>query len=295
MRITNLMMTEGAIRNLTDSQDTLNRLQQRISSGKVFTNSSDNPVAASGSLSLRSALQGIDTYVANNGVANDWLNANDLAYSQMEDLAIRAQTLVQNGLNDTLSANERGNALAPEMTSILEQAIELGNTKQNNQYIFSGFQVNTQPFSVSGSTITYTGDTSGGIMNRTIAPNQQVAINTRGDQAFMGFMQAIVDARDALASNNTASLRTALSGLQSGLTTLDQYRTSNGARMRQVSTANDYLQKTQTEASSLLSQKEDANIAEAVTLLKGQETTYQAVLEVSNRAISATSLFNMLS
>jgi hypothetical protein len=45
----------------------------------------------------------------------------------------------------------------------------------------------------------------------------------------------------------------------------------------------------------VLSQKQDANLAEAISMLKNQETSYQVVLEVSQRAISALTLFDYLS
>jgi hypothetical protein len=44
----------------------------------------------------------------------------------------------------------------------------------------------------------------------------------------------------------------------------------------------------------LLSKKEDVNVAEAIVLLTGEKTTFDAVLEVSQRAISALSLFDYI-
>jgi hypothetical protein len=48
------------------------------------------------------------------------------------------------------------------------------------------------------------------------------------------------------------------------------------------------------ETQSLLSKNEDVNMAEGIAQLANQETTYNAVLEVSKRAISALSLFDYL-
>jgi flagellar hook-associated protein 3 FlgL len=292
MRITNQMQTNGAIRHIQENQEAMQRIQEKIASGKNFSKSSDDPVNASVSLGLRSSIRTLQSYIDNNGITQDWMNATDFAFQNMEDLANRAINLVQRGLNDTMGADERANSIAPEMDTLLTQALEIGNTTHENQYIFSGYSVTTRPFDVSGNTVNYHGDA--GIMQRSLAPNQSVAVNVLGDQAFQGFMQTILDARNALQTNDVASLRTSLSALQSGLTTLDQYRTSNGARMRQVQTAADYMGKAQLEAKSLLSKKEDVNLAEAIATLKGQENSYQAVLEVSQRAISATSLFDML-
>jgi flagellar hook-associated protein 3 FlgL len=302
MRITNQMMTSGAIRHIQENQEAMKKLQDRIASGKNFEKSSDDPVGSSISMGLRSSVRNIQSYLDGNTVTSDWMNATDFSFQEMESVANRAISLVQRGLNDTLGSSERANAIAPEMDALLTQALAIGNSTSNGQFIFSGYQVNTAAFSTtvtvgptgnSVTTVNYDGDN--GLMQRSLAPNQSVTVNVRGDQAFQDFMQTIVTARDALQTNNMASLRTALSGLQSGLTTMDQYRTSHGARLRQVQTATEYLEKAQLEAKSLLSKKEDINLAEAIATLKGQENSYQAVLEVSQRAISATSLFDMLS
>jgi len=67
-----------------------------------------------------------------------------------------------------------------------------------------------------------------------------------------------------------------------------------GARLRQVQVASDYLSKTEIETQSLLSKKEDLNLAEGISQLRGRENAYQAALEVSQRAISAMGLFDYL-
>ena len=64
---------------------------------------------------------------------------------------------------------------------------------------------------------------------------------------------------------------------------------------RNKKTVTERIEKTQLEIKSLLSKKEDVNMAEAIVNLRRQETVYQSVLEVGHRAISAMSLFDMLS
>jgi flagellar hook-associated protein 3 FlgL len=140
--------------------------------------------------------------------------------------------------------------------------------------------------------VNYLGDT--GIMQRNLGPDQSVSLNVRGDQAINGILQNLITATNALKQNDTAALQTLLTSLKSSLTTMGEYRTSNGARLRQVESAADYLTTMQTETKGLLSRNEDMNMAEGITLLANQQTTYDAVLQVSQRAISALSLFDYL-
>ena len=317
MRITNLMMTENAIQNMADSREKINKLQGNIASGKQFQVPSDDPTRASASLSLRSHLETLESYTDTAEMTQNWMAANDNAFDQLEQLAVRANNLILRGLNDSLSGSERVISLDSEMQTLINEAVEIGNTSVNGQYIFSGYQVNQKAFELTDAAtpltdyqgnpftpkvVNYLGDT--GTMQRNLGPDQSVTLNVRGDQAILGFLQNLVQASNALKQNNIKdtgdpvtdplTLESTLTALKSSLDTLDQYRTSNGARMRQVDSVANFLESVKLETKSLLSDNEDTNMAEGIALLANRQTTYEAVLEVSQRAISALSLFDYL-
>lgn len=317
MRITNLMMTENAIQNMADSREKINKLQGNIASGKQFQVPSDDPTRASASLSLRSHLETLESYTDTAEMTQNWMAANDNAFDQLEQLAVRANNLILRGLNDSLSGSERVISLDSEMQTLINEAVEIGNTSVNGQYIFSGYQVNQKAFELTDAAtpltdyqgnpftpkvVNYLGDT--GTMQRNLGPDQSVTLNVRGDQAILGFLQNLVQASNALKQNNIRdtgdpvtdplTLESTLTALKSSLDTLDQYRTSNGARMRQVDSVANFLESVKLETKSLLSDNEDTNMAEGIALLANRQTTYEAVLEVSQRAISALSLFDYL-
>lgn len=317
MRITNKMMSDNAIRNMADNLERVNKLQTKLASGKEFQTVSDDPARASASLSLRSHLQTLESFTHAAELTRNWMTASDYAFEELEQLAVRANDLILKGLNDSLSGSERALSLGSEMQALVNAAVEIGNTSVNGQYIFSGYQVNQKAFELTDSPTTlndyqgnpftpkvvnYLGDS--GSMQRNLGPDQSVTLNVRGDQAILGFVQNLILATNALTQNNIRktgdpvndplTLESALSGLESSLETLDQYRTSNGARMRQVESAASFLEAVKTETKSLISQNEDVNMAEGIAQLANQQTTYEAVLEVSQRAISALSLFDYL-
>jgi len=313
MRITNLMMTNNAIQNMADNLEKVSNLQSKIASNKQFQVPSDDPLRASTSLNLRSQLQTLESYSDTAALSENWMTASDNAFDQLEQIAIRANDLILSGLNDTLSGSERAQTLGAEMQELIAETVEIGNTSVNGQYIFSGYQVNQKAFSLTdaaaplldyaGNPFTpkvanYLGDT--GVMQRSLGPDQSVALNVRGDQAILGFLQNLIVASNALIQNNVhntsdpLTLEASLGNLKTSIDTLDQYRTSNGARLRQVTSASNFLESVKLETESLLSENEDINLAESIALLANQQNTYEAVLEVSQRAISALSLFDYL-
>ncbi len=292
---------------MSENLEKVSKLQTKLSTMKQFQVASEDPTRASVSLNLRSNLRTLESYADTAETTKDWMTATDNAFDQLDDIGIRATNLLLRGINDSLSGSERANSLGTEMQDLLNQAVELGNTSLNDQYIFSGYQVNSKAFELvdsattltdySGATFTpkvvnYLGDA--GTMQRNLGPDQSVTLNARGDQAIGGVLQNLVLASNALKQNDTTTLQTILTTLRSSLDTMGQYRTSNGARLRQVESAANFLDSMQIETKSLLSKNEDMNMAEGISLLANQQTTYDAVLQVSQRAISALSLFDYL-
>jgi flagellar hook-associated protein 3 FlgL len=317
MRITNRMMVDNAIQRMSDNLEKMSKLQDKVSTGKQFQNASEDPLRASVSLGLNSHLRTLESYSETADATQNWMTASDSAFDQLEQIAVRANDLILQGLNDTLSGSERATALGAEMQDLLNQAVEIGNTTVNGQSIFAGYQVNGKAFELVDAAaplldyqgnpftprvVNYIGDQ--GTMQRSLGPDQSVTLNVRGDQAILGFLQNLSLAANALKQNNInntgdpatdpLTLQSALSELKSSLDTMDQYRTSNGARMRQVESAANFLETVKSETTSLLSKNEDLNMAEGISLLVNQQTTYEAVLEVSQRAVSALSLFDYL-
>jgi flagellar hook-associated protein 3 FlgL len=292
MRITNQMIANDSAQQMAANLELLTRLQDRVSSGKQFQNASDNPIAASASLSLNSSLQTIQGYMDTAQTASDWMDANDSSFQQMEDLATQAINTVTTGLSDTQNASDR-TSLAAKIDSLMSQAIDLANTTQNGEYIYSGYKVNTKPFTLKADgTVGYAGDS--GSMQRSLGPNQSTTINIPGDKAFQTFFNALSASKTALSINDTTSLRGQLDALQSSFDTINQSRTIMGSSMQQVQSVSDSLQQTQTDAQALLSKKTNIDMAEGLTMMQSQQNTYQAVLEVSQRAVSTLSLFDYL-
>jgi flagellar hook-associated protein 3 FlgL len=303
MRITNQMLTNSASQHISDSLEALQKIQNRVALGKQFENASEDPQAASFSLSLKSALNSIQSYQATASKVSDWMTASDFAFQNTSEVAVKAINLVTSGLNGTVSAADRAGSFYQDMDGLVSQAFDLANTTQTGQYIFSGYKIDKAAFSITFDPalsdpitgqylVKYEGDS--GAMQLNINTGQAVQKNVPGDLAFQDFLKGLVQAREAFKANDTGALRQALSGLQSGLDKITQAQAGNGTRMRQVQATSDYLEKSGLETNSMLSKNEDLDLAQGISLLRSQETNYNAVLEVTSRAISAMNLFDYL-
>lgn len=296
MRISSLMMVEDAIRHMNTGLERLSELQTRVASGKLIQAPSDNPTIAVAGLSLRSTLDANQAYIDTGYVTKDWLNANELALKDLVALGTRAYTLAAKGLSDTEGVDER-RAIAVEIDGLLQQAVEIGNTQHQGKSIFAGFAVNTQPYVYNGAGAAVTSPlaSTADQMRQSIAPGQTpLVVNISGHDELRPLFDALTSVYNALQpAYNAGALQAALGGLTTALDRVKDVRTLNGARQRQLSTEMDRLEQTKIALKSLLSAKEDANMAESISMLTQQETVYKTVLQVGSRAVTP-SLFDYL-
>jgi flagellar hook-associated protein 3 FlgL len=298
------MMVESSIKDMSDSLSKYNDLMQKSSDGKKFHVASDDPTNAVSALSIRSTLQKQEAYIDTANTTKLWMDATDSAVVSMQGIANRAINMAIEGLSDTMGADQRV-AISHELDTMITQAIGVGNTKHLGNYIFAGFQTNTKPFDlVKGTypvppgtpdTVSYSGDD--GAIQRNIGPQHSLTVNLTGS-IFNGtghdIFTALIQVRDALSKNDREGTQYGLKNLQNVADNLNNQRVEYGGKERELQTNIDRMETTKIQLRSLLSDKEDANMTEAISYLKQQETIYQTVLNVSNRAMSLSNLFERM-
>jgi len=182
MRIsTPLIYTLGA-EAIERQQVDLFETQQQIASGRRILTPSDDPVAAAQALNVTHAKDQTEQYSTNVNTAKSALALNDSVLSQVTDLLQSVRTLAVNGGNASLNNNDRG-SIATDIAGQLQQLIGLANSKDGNGgFLFSGFQVNTQPFVSTATGVLYNGDQ--GQLQLQVAPARALAISENGSATF---------------------------------------------------------------------------------------------------------------
>ncbi|MEN6522755.1 MAG: hypothetical protein ABFD14_03420 [Anaerolineaceae bacterium] len=293
MRVTNQMMINNVIQYIDEIKNRIDATQEQIASTKKFQTPSDDPITASTCLQLKSSLSISEGYQNTANTISDWMATTDFNLEQLSVLARKASNIVLSGLNGTIDAAERKSSLANEINEMLHQAIDIGNSKFQNSYIFAGVRVDQPAFVlIDEDTIKYQGISKE--MMRSIGQNSKVIMNIDGNDTITPLIQALIEARNNLATNNTSDLPGTLDKIKTALETLTAARTENGTRMRQIETSISNMEKSDIAIHAILSSKEDTSMAEAYSLLASQENTYQAVLEVGSRTLSALNLFDYM-
>ncbi len=292
MRLTNQMMLNDALSRMADSSARVDKYRRQAASGKKFERPSDDPQAAVRGLQLRSTLQTHAAYLDTARVTKERMQANELALGDLVKVLGRSIDLALQGRSDTQGPAER-RGIAEEVNGLIEHAIGIGNTTHRGTYIFSGFQVYTEPYSFNGTAITNLVANTAGPVRHQIEPGNSLQVNIDGNAVLRPAFDAMLALRDALNANDMTALSTAIGQLKTSLDGVTNARTVNGARMRELSIATQRMESTDLSLKGLLSSTEDVDLAEAIANLKAAESVNQAVLETSRRAIPQT-LFDFL-
>ncbi len=182
MRVsTNGMYDSGTIAML-QQQDALIKTQQQISTGRRILTPAEDPIAAAQALNVSQAASINSQYSVNRGHA---LTSLGLVESTLQNITSNLQDVRQitvNAGNPTLNNTDR-KSLAIELRGHFEALLGQANiTDGTGNYLFSGFQDNTQPFTHKGLNVQYNGD-QGQRLNQ-VGPSRQIAVSNSGTDVF---------------------------------------------------------------------------------------------------------------
>jgi len=292
VRVTNNMVVNNVLYNLSQGASRLARYQNQLSSGRRILVPSDDPVGTVNAMYIRSQRLEKERYLKNVEDGLGWLEATERALHEMSDLLTRARELAVQGASETLPESSRA-ALAAEVGQLLEHAIELANTSYGGKYIFAGFETLQLPFAAVGepvTSVTYRGDDGG--IEREIAPGVTMEVNFPGSRAFGGLYDVftiLAGLRDDLASGDTDRIRTERIGAMDGA--LDQIlglRAEAGARLNRLELAKNRLEDESLSLTRFLSEEEDADLARVLVQFSAGEAAYRAALTAGARIIQPT-------
>jgi flagellar hook-associated protein 3 FlgL len=297
-RITNSMISRSVLSDLNDVSARLAKTQQKMSSGKEITRPSDDPYGTSRALTLRSDVAGTQQYQRNVGEAVAWQNITDAALSKINDAVQRARELTIQASNDAAGQAARTSAAA-EIDQLIETVKGEANASYGGRYVFGGTATNVKPYAVGGVD-TYAGNT--GAVAREIGPGVAVQVNVVG-QTVLGDGQGandgkLLDVMRDLAQHlrggtiaDANSLRTGdLQGLDANLAALTQARASVGATTNRLEAADARLAQVEETTTKLLSNVEDADMAQTLVDYSLQQNVYQSALHAGANIIQQSLL-----
>src|SRR3954447_26493095 len=150
MRVTQSMLSNNMLRNLSTSYNQMGKLQEQITTSKKVNRPSDDPVVAMKGMGYRMQVDKVHQFQRNLGEVNNWLDSSDDALDKVGQTLHRAKELMTQAANGTNSDSDK-EAILKEMEQLQQHVQSLGNTKVGDKYIFSGTKTGSPLFKDDGT------------------------------------------------------------------------------------------------------------------------------------------------
>lgn len=292
--------------DLLNAQNREVTAQQQVATGKKGSDLTAFGSQTSNLVATNTVKARVDGLVSQLGAQQVKLNFQQTALTQLSGVAGDLKQALTNAL-----ANGSGDGLMTNLQSYFSQAAEALNAQYGGDYLFSGGQTQTQPFTASSlSQLTTQPSVLSFFQNGSLTPTARIDDNTTIQSGFlasnigqqlMGVMQSIQSFQQGASGNFGGPLTTAQQNFIQGVITSMQgvtdAATSTAAQggnvQSQVDTALTTQTNRQTTLTNMLGNITDVNMAEAATALTQAQTAVQASAQVF-QTLHGLSLLNYL-
>jgi flagellar hook-associated protein 3 FlgL len=298
MRVNPLYMND-LVNSLDQSSASEAQLTEELGSGSRVNNLSDDPIAAGDNVLLSQQIGSDDTFSQTAASTQSMLQMSDSALSTVVSQLTSAVSLATEANNGTLNASDL-ESISNQLAGIRNEVVSLANTSYLGQYLFSGSQGTTAPYTLDTSTspavATYQGDTSVDYLQ---TPNgQKIQLNIPGSQIFSSTGNDVLGTLNALVADFSSGTASATANadsqaLSSALSYVTQQRVVIDNSLTRLSDAENYTQSESTQLQAAQTTLLQANVGQVATQLSTAETQ-QAALSQVIATLGKQSLFNDL-
>lgn len=302
MRVTNGMMLDNYLNNLYSNLNQMSKLQTQIGSKKRITTISDDPMGVISIMKCNVKLYKMDQYKSNVQSAKTWLTQTETSVLEMNEIVKSAYETAVQVSNDFMSEEEKI-AAAELIGQLRDHALSIGNSKMGDKFIFGGYNVTDQPFTVDASgNILYNGldltnetdpnliAEDGQVIEYEIGDNMKTEVSITGS-SLMGMGEdniysVLDDLYNALKSDEPAEVINdyvdKLQGCQSHLLAIEA---DLGGRTNRLDLVTNRYEDDILNYKEMKSNIEDVDIAEAVMNFEMAKAVYTSSLKIGSDII----------
>lgn len=289
MRVTQSMLSNNMLRNLSTSYNKMGKLQDQITTGKKVNRPSDDPVVAMKGIGYRTALDKVEQFQRNIGEVNNWLDSSDDAFDKVGSALHRANELAIQASNGTTTPDDQAKIKA-ELEQLRQHIQNIANTKVGDKYIFSGTKTTTPPFDNTSIPPAYVEfeDADGNPINQGFTNDVEIEVfdgimlkvNTNAIEVFKSIDKMFQDIEVG-----NVNFDEAVGKINEQMNEILTTRADIGARQNRVELMDDRLQSQSVIATKQMSENEDVDYEKAITEMITQESVHRAALSVGARII----------
>ena len=293
MRITNNMLINNVLLNVSNNLNRTQKYQSQLATGKKITMPSDDPIVASKALKLRTDVAEILQYRRNCDDATSWMDITEATLNQIGEVIHQFREISVQAANGTNTEDDI-EKIRTEAEELKTQLIHLANTTYAGRHIFSGFKTDKPLLDEEGKFNFDIRNTEQ--IKFEIGIGDDINVNVPGGDLFHRGTDGEEDAKcflvdtldkviSAMESGDQAQISSLLGEIDIEIDNLLRVRAGLGARMNRVELSSNRLDDDNVNFTRLMSLNEDVDMAEAIMNLNNEMNVYQASLATSAKVI----------
>lgn len=293
MRVTNSLMSKSYLRNLNTQTSRVLKYQKQLSSLKEVSKPSDDPLTVSKILDLNDGISQNSKYIGTINDAIDWTNVQDSALDQANNSLGRIRTLIQSAANDTMTPADR-KAVKSDIEGEIASFTDAVNTNFGGRYVFAGENTKTKPFDlkIENNNISFDYRGTEDNLSREVSPGVDVNLQTKGNEIInfggtemKNYFNEILTALD---DDNTDKLGGELLELaEQASEKVVGVRANVGSTFKRLEAAKERNEAEKINLKSVLSNKEDIDLAEKYMEYTMEMTAYEVSLQMGTKVLQS--------
>jgi len=303
MRVTNSILIRNSQTRLQQNLRGMENAREDIASGLRLRKMSHDPTGASEVVRTTSSMRALAQYQRNADIGSARASAEEVALDQLTNALSRAVELSVSQASATANAQTR-TIVKSEVDQLLAFAVNLGNTRFGDDYLFGGTRSGEAPFRRPPTAA----DGFSALVDASNAPvdpsgNLSVEINDgefvtpthNGTEVFLDTdaYESLRALSTALGNNDVAGISAAIDRITVSTSSVQSLVGTQGARLNHLENTKFTLMATDASLTAYRSDLRDTEVDKAMVELVGKQTLYQAAMSATSR-ILGMSLANYL-
>ncbi|OPJ56053.1 flagellar hook-associated protein FlgL [Alkalithermobacter paradoxus] len=297
MRVTNSMMMNRMMLNMSNNLKRMDRIQNDLASGVRIHKPSDDPIAVSRSLKIRTDISQNDQFNRNVGDAQSILEKTEHSLNELNNVLQRIRELTVQASNGTITPDDMDKIKA-EVVQLKEHIIRAGNDTYVGRHLFSGFSTEQKLLNEDGTVnvnIDY-GNLNNQNIEYQIGISARVKVNLTGSEVFGAIQDdnkpKLISDIDKLITSlergNNLEVSNSIQDIDDNISNILRLRGDIGARISTIEVIRNRIEDTKINFTRLLSETEDTDIGESIMKMNMYESVYRASLAIGARVIQPT-------
>jgi flagellar hook-associated protein 3 FlgL len=294
MRIASNTVNDSMVRQIQQLMSDQAKLQLQVSSGRRITQPEDDPAAVGRVLNLQTEQRQLAQYADN---ASRALTLSQVSFSGLQGLkrvSDRAGELATLGTGALSSDSMR--TYGNEVDQLLEQALQLGNSRSAGDYIYGGTDVDAPPFVATRdangkiTSIAYNGNTAQASIPLSEATSVMPSTSGATNTGIGAFLTDLVALRDALTSTDIDAVRATQADLIAGENVIIAAMADSGGIQTRIEAAQSQQKDRAMSLAGLISTESSVDLPTTIVKLNQAQTAYQAALSSAAKVMNLSLL-----